>query len=152
MNFLGRHFAPHLFPENIFFLFSWFARNKKKIPYQCALPWIAIICGIVAHVPILKGFFPWSSIWRHFFVNVTFMSAIVSFSILEFSRMLVVSTDSGSVFLSCTVSGSAILRSVDARLSVFLDVAAFYILFGVFLLFLFFFPDIWKYAIPAYIM
>lgn len=49
------------------------------------------------------------------------------------------------------VSGSAILRSVDARLSVFLDVAAFYILFGVFLsfcfgfffvLFFFFFPDI----------
>lgn len=35
------------------------------------------------------------------------------------------------------VSGSAILRSVDARLSVFLDVAAFYILFGVFLFVLF---------------
>lgn len=51
------------------------------------------------------------------------------------------------------VSGSAILRSVDARLSVFLDVAAFYILFGVFLsfcfgfffvLFFFFFPRYMK--------
>lgn len=67
------------------------------------------------------------------FVNVTFMSAIVSFNIQN-SIESQLSRRQEQSLLSCVVSGSALLRSVDAQNVSILDVAAFYNLFGVFLI------------------
>lgn len=79
-----------LFCFVLFCLFFSLICTKTKIPYQCALPRVVIICGIVAHAPLLKGFFP-PQAFGDTFVNVTFMSALVSqFQHLDLNRKLAV--------------------------------------------------------------
>lgn len=116
----GTTFCSSSFPStNIFFL----NLHEMKIPYQCALPWIAIICGIVAHVPtyIGKGLFPCQA-FEDTFCKCDFHVSHCKLWHLGWRRTLVVSPVEQSL-LSCMVS--AILSSVDCRISVFLDVAAF---------------------------
>lgn len=73
------------------FCFVFFLNlHETKIPYQCALPWIAIICGIVAHAPVLKGvFFPHQA-FGDTFCKCDFSVSHRQFQHLELTRKLAV--------------------------------------------------------------
>lgn len=79
-------------PWNNVVLFCFFSLicTKTKIPYQCALPWIAIICGIVAHAPLFeRGFFPGQA-FGDTFCKCDFSVSHRQFQHLELTRKLAV--------------------------------------------------------------
>lgn len=138
-------------PRNNVVLFCFFSLicTKTKIPYQCALPWIAIICGIVAHMLLYwKGFFP-SQAFGDTFCKCDFYVSHRQFQHLELNRKLVV-PQIGVVFI--VLCGQWQCYSEICR---WLRISVFWMLlhFTIYLESSFIFPpDIWKYAIPAYIV
>lgn len=117
----------------VLFLFFSLICTKTEIPYQCALPWIVMICGIVAHAPQLKGFIP-TQAFGDTFCKCDFYVRHRQFQHLDLNRELAV-TQTGVVLIVLCGQWQCYPELCRCLQRQYLDVAAFFFFsfFGVFL-------------------